>query len=95
MGIPVQQTPQSALLNLPIPKTPKLVQRQIMFVFLGTKLTIARAWKQLQALFLGQKEDIIDHGPGENSILLDTADKHEAIWEPWTRYLSQTSATPR
>lgn len=37
--------PHIALLNSPIPKKPKHMQKLIFFMLLGAKITIAKAWK--------------------------------------------------
>lgn len=89
-GLPIRKSSQFTLLNFPCPGAPKLVQRLIMFILLGAKLTIAKAWKQLTVSFLLVKGKISWIMVQEKtvSILLNTADKHEATWESWSRYLS-------
>lgn len=84
-GLPIRKSPQFTLLNFPYPEAPKLVQRLIRFIFFGAKLTIAKTWKQPTVSFLLVKRSM-DHGSWSRktvSILLDTAEKHEATWEPW------------
>lgn len=91
-GFPIQKSPQLALLNFPCPKIPKVVQR-LMFIFLGTKLTIARAWKRSTVSFLLGKRKIswIMSQEKTVSVLLDATSKHDAIWDPWVKYISPPS----
>lgn len=41
----IPKSPTTALLNFLIPKVPKYSQKLIYFILLGTKLSIAKAWK--------------------------------------------------
>lgn len=93
--LPMQKSPHLALLNFPCPKTPKLVQRLIIFIFIGTKLTIARAWKRPTVSFLlvKRKKSWIMTQEKTVSILLDTTTKHDAVWDPWARYISLPPTT--
>lgn len=45
-GFPVPKYPHTALLNFPVEKALKSERRLIHFIFLGAKLTIAKAWNQ-------------------------------------------------
>lgn len=45
-GVTVSQDPTIALLNHRVDKTPKHTQTLIFFMFLGTKIMLARAWKK-------------------------------------------------
>lgn len=88
-GLPIQKSSHLALLNFSVPETPKLVRRLIMFILIGTKLNIARAWKQPYGSFILVKRKIswIMAQGKTVSTLLDTTNKFEAIWEPWAQYM--------
>lgn len=83
------KSPQVALLNFPIEKTPKGKKRLIHFIFLGAKLTIARAWKGPFVSCAMAKGNISWIMAQEKmvSILEDATRKFEAIWEPWVKYM--------
>lgn len=89
-NIPIPKTPQYALLNFFNPDIPKLAQNLIRFILLGAKITIARVWKQPTVSFMLVKRKISWIMTQEKtvSILLDTVDRNDAVWEPWAKYIS-------
>lgn len=88
-GLQVPRTPEVALLNACIPKTSKLSWILIHFIFLGATGTLAKAWKQPRVSFLAVicKVSWIMIQEKLSSILLDTKDRFELVWEPWARFV--------
>lgn len=87
----VTKTPEIALLNgspLGCPRHPRTL---IHFILLGTKLKIARAWKQPTVSLAAVKRKISWVMVQEKtvSILLSTTDKYDKIWEPWKTYIQK------
>ena len=84
-GLQISRSPEVALLNIHDPKIPKISRSLIHFILLGAKSTLAKAWKQPKASFMAAKRKIswIMTQEKVSSILLDSRDKFENIWEPW------------
>lgn len=94
-GHRLQNSPGIALLNWPIPKISKSTQKLIQFIFLGTKLSIAKAWKQGRVAWRAIKNKISWIMTQEKliSVLLDRVQQFEKTWEPWANYIG-VSFTP-
>lgn len=84
-SIPVQKSPHIALLNSSVESAHKNMQRLIFFILLGTKLTIAKSWKKptVSVRLAKRKISWIMVQEKITSVLLNSTEKFEAIWEPW------------
>lgn len=92
-GIPVPKTPEIALLNGNPVGCAKPLQTLVHFILLGTKITIARAWKQPTVSLAAVKRKISWVMVQEKtvSILQSTTEKHDTVREPWKTYIHKLS----
>lgn len=84
-GIQVPQGPIYILLIRSMHNTPKSKQQLIFFMCLGTKITLAKAWKKTTVSILATKRKISWIMTQEQTVakLLDTVKCFEKVWEPW------------
>lgn len=88
-GVSLIQSPQIALLNKRLVKTPKCTQTLNLYILLGAKITIARALKHHMVSFALANRKIcwIMSQKRIVSLLLNSKEKFDLIWEPWAGYM--------
>lgn len=91
----IPRSPEVAILNANVPGISKATQTLINFILLGTKISIAKAWKQPRPSFNAVKRKVswIMAQEKLSSILTNTSLKFQTIWEPWAQYMG-TSLIP-
>lgn len=87
-GLLVPKSPTTALLNIHIPTITKYSQKRIFLICLGSKLSIAKAWKCPKVSIQAAKRKMSWIMSQEKlaSSLLDSSEQFQETWDPWATY---------
>ena len=83
------RSPSTALLNQLISKASKPSRKLIFFIFLGAKITLARAWKRPKVSIIAAKQKILWIMSQEKMVssILDNFARFREIKDPWAKYM--------
>lgn len=89
MGLVVPKSPTTPLLNIHIPKITTFFQKLIFIILLGSKLSIAKAWKLPKVSVQAAKRKISCIMSQEKlaSSLLDTSEQFRETWDSSATYV--------
>ena len=88
-GYRIPRTPNVALLNAHLPHLSRSTQKLIHFILLGSKIAIAKSWKQHRPLVSIAKQKIswIMIQEQLSSILANSSEVFHEIWTPWAVFV--------